>query len=81
MGRTRCLRSRSVHLNRVRRLNLPRTGKIMRTLQGCRDIIEALAAGDPDAAVAAVAAVREHLSQTVNRFGALQERFPDYFSA
>jgi DNA-binding GntR family transcriptional regulator len=68
-----------VHLNRVRRLNLPRTGKIMRTLQGCRDIIEALAAGDPDAAVAA--AVREHLSQTVNRFGALQERFPDYFSA
>lgn len=70
------LRSRSGHLNRVRRLDLPGEGKIRRILQGHRDIIAALAAHDPKAAQEAI---RDHLSQTVSRVEILRDRHPNYF--
>ncbi|MDZ4135101.1 MAG: GntR family transcriptional regulator [Paracoccaceae bacterium] len=72
------LRSRSGHLNRVRRLDMPGEGKIARILQGHRDIIAALQAHDPDAAQAAI---REHLSQTVSKVDALRNQYPSYFRA
>lgn len=70
------LRSRSGHLNRVRRLDLPNDGKIRRILGGHRDIIAAIEARDPDAALAAI---RDHLSQTVSRVEALRATYPSYF--
>ncbi len=70
------LRSRSGHLNRLRRLDLPGAGKIAHILQGHRAIIDALEASDPDAAQAAI---RHHLSQTVNRVEILRAEKPDYF--
>lgn len=72
------LRSRSGHLNRVRRLDLPNDGKIRRILGGHRDIIAAIEARDPEAAQAAI---REHLSQTVSRVEVLRAAYPTYFKS
>ena len=72
------LRARSGHLNRVRRLDMPIDGKIRRILGGHRAIIAALAAHDPKAAVAAL---REHLSQTIDRLDLLRQQYPEYFRA
>lgn len=71
------LRSRSGHLNRVRRLDLPNEGKIRRILEGHRTIIAAIEAKDE---AAALAAIREHLSQTVSRVEALRTKYPSYFT-
>jgi DNA-binding GntR family transcriptional regulator len=72
------LRSRSGHLNRVRRLDLPNEGKIRRILDGHRAIIAAIEARDE---AAALAAIREHLSQTVSRVEALRAQYPNYFKS
>jgi GntR family transcriptional regulator, rspAB operon transcriptional repressor len=72
------LRSRSGHLNRVRRLDLPNEGKIRRILDGHRAIIAAIEAKDE---AAALAAIREHLSQTVSRVEALRAKYPTYFKS
>lgn len=72
------LRARSGHLNRVRRLDLPDEGKVARILSGHRAIVDALAARDE---AAALAAIREHLSQTIGRVELLRARHPDYFRA
>lgn len=70
------LRARSGHLNRVRQLDMPSEGKIRSILCGHAAIVAALAAKDP---AAAVAAIRDHLSQTVSRIGLLRAQHPDYF--
>ncbi len=72
------LRSRSGHLNRVRRLDLPNEGKIRRILDGHRAIIAAIEAKDE---AAALTAIRDHLSQTVSRVEALRAKYPSYFKS
>jgi DNA-binding GntR family transcriptional regulator len=72
------LRSRSGHLNRVRRLDLPNEGKIRRILDGHHAIIAAIEARDE---AAALAAIRDHLSQTVSRVEALRAQYPNYFKS
>jgi len=71
------LQSRSGHLNRLRRLDLPGSGKIAHVLQDHRTIIGALEAADPEAAQDAI---REHLSQTVKRVEVLRAEKPEYFA-
>jgi len=71
------LRARSGHLNRVRHLDLPGEGKIRRILAGHREIVAAIEARDPQAAMTAI---REHLSQTVSRIDVLRQRHPQYFT-
>lgn len=71
------LRSRSGHLNRLRRLDLPGEGKIRHILQGHRAIIAALEAHDPQAAQEAI---RGHLSQTLSRLDLLRQTHPQYFT-
>jgi DNA-binding GntR family transcriptional regulator len=72
------LRSRSGHLNRLRRLDLPGAGKIRQVIADHHAIIAALEARDADAAQAAM---RSHLSQTLGRLDLLRDRHPQYFSA
>jgi DNA-binding GntR family transcriptional regulator len=72
------LRSRSGHLNRLRRLDLPGEGKIRHILEGHRGIIAALEAHDPERAQEAV---RGHLSQTLSRLDVLRQSHPQYFTA
>lgn len=76
-GLHQLVRERSGHLERVRRLHLPEQGKIRSILAGHHAIVEAIAARDEDAAVAAI---REHLSKTVAKLEELREEFPDYFA-
>ena len=70
------IRARSGHLNRLRRLDMWDEAKISGILQDHEDIIDALEARDPGAAVAAT---RRHLSQTIARINLLRDRHPEYF--
>lgn len=72
------LRAQSGHLNRVRRLDLPGEGKIKRIVEDHKVIVAALEARNPDAAVAAI---RQHLSQTVSRVDELKAKYPDFFKS
>ncbi len=72
------LRSRSGHLNRLRRLDLPGEGKIRHILQGHRAIVTALEGRDPQAAQEAI---RGHLSQTLSRLDLLRGQHPQFFTA
>lgn len=76
-GLHKLVRERSGHLDRIRRLHLPEKGKIVRILDGHRSILDGIASGQEQRAVAAI---REHLSQTVARVDALRQEFPDYFA-
>lgn len=71
------LRAQSGHLNRLRRLDMPDEGKVAHILDGHARILAALEAHDPEAAVAAI---REHLSQTISRVELLRQRHPDFFT-
>lgn len=68
--------SRWGHLTRVRSLDLPKEGKMRAVLEGHRAVLEAIEAGD---GVAAGAAMRAHLSGTVERIADLRRERPDYF--
>ncbi|MEI4473950.1 GntR family transcriptional regulator [Frigidibacter sp. MR17.24] len=70
-------RERSGHLERIRRLHLPETGKVLSILAGHNDIVAGIASGDPEQAMRAV---RDHLSQTVARVEILRQEFPQYFA-
>lgn len=76
-GLHQLIRERSGHLERIRRLHLPEKGKIINILDGHRAIVEAIAEGNE---VAAVAAIRDHLSRTVSKVEKLREEFPHYFA-
>ena len=76
-GLHRLIRSRSGHLNRLRRLDMWGEKKIRRIIGEHRQIIEALRAGD---GAGAAAAVRSHLGQTIKRLDALRDLHPEYFS-
>ncbi|WP_274426436.1 GntR family transcriptional regulator [Chelativorans sp. YIM 93263] len=68
--------SRWGHLTRVRSLDLPKQGKMRAVLEGHRAVLDAIEAGD---GAAAGAAMRAHLSGTVERIADLKREHPDYF--
>ena len=71
------LQSKLGHLARCQRLELPREGKMRQILTQHEAIVEGVAAGDPEAASAAM---RVHVSGTISRVATLRQEFPDYFS-
>lgn len=70
-------RSRLGHMARVRCLDLPSHGKMAQVIGQHKALVEAIAQGDPDIAMAAM---RVHLEGTISRIPDLQARFPDFFS-
>lgn len=73
----RLVRSRSGHLDRVRRLRAPSGEKIRRIIDGHLVILDGIEKGDEPAAVAAI---HEHLSKTVSHVEELRSEFEDYFA-
>lgn len=69
------VRRQSGHLDRLRRLHLPIPGKASAVVRDHSAIIDAIAAGDP---VRAEAAVREHLSGTLANVEEIRARFGSY---
>jgi len=69
------VREKSVHLDRLRRLNLPMPGKMQSLLADHHEIVKAIQNADTEAAVAAM---RKHLSGTLSIIEAIQVRFPDF---
>jgi hypothetical protein len=68
----------SGHIDRLRRLHLPVEGKAGQIVREHMELIEAIAAGDPELAQRRL---REHLASSL-AFGAeLRARFPGYFRA
>jgi len=71
------VRSRSGHIDRLRRLHLPSPGKAQTILRHHKQIVEAIAAGRPDDAQAHL---REHLTGTLSDLATIRSRFPDYLN-
>lgn len=71
------VRSRSGHIDRLRRLHLPQEGKIREILGAHAGIVDALEAGD---VAGAQDALREHLSRSLLFVDSLRETHPDYFA-
>ncbi|WP_026871368.1 GntR family transcriptional regulator [Inquilinus limosus] len=69
------IRSRSGHLDRLRRLHLPVPGKAQSILDDHARILDAIAEGDADRAQEAL---RRHLSGTLAQVDEIRARFPDY---
>jgi len=69
------VRQQSVHLDRLRRLNLPMEGKMQSLLKEHRAVVEAIGAGDESEAVRAL---RQHLSGTLSIIDAIRSKFPTY---
>ncbi len=72
------LRSRSGHLDRLRRLHLPAPGKAVAILHDHAAILDALEAGDCERAEAAT---RAHLAGTVANADEIRRRHPAYIRA
>jgi GntR family transcriptional regulator, rspAB operon transcriptional repressor len=72
------LKAKAGHLSRVRRLDLPKAGKMRSIMKAHWAVLEAIEAGDP---LAAQKAMRGHLAGTVGRIEELRGEFPDYFKA
>ena len=72
------VQSRSGHLDRLRRLNLPAAGKMAQVVEEHAAIAAALRAGD---AAAAEAQLRRHFSGTFSTIPAIRAQHPDYFSS
>ncbi|MCJ8140004.1 GntR family transcriptional regulator [Falsirhodobacter halotolerans] len=73
----RLVRERSGHMERVRQLHLPEHGKIESILFDHGAVVDAIEAGD---APAAMAAMRSHLSRTLQQVEALRQVHPAYFA-
>lgn len=71
------VRSRSGHLDRLRRLHLPAPGKAEAILREHEAIAAAILAGEAEAATAAL---RRHLADTLGRVEALRAARPEHFS-
>lgn len=72
------VQSRSGQIDRLRCLHLMTPGKAQRILDDHRNIVDALAAADPDRARAALS---KHLSETLAEAPNIEAQFPDYFAA
>lgn len=68
---------RSGHIDRLRKLNLPDPGKSERIIASHCAIIDAVVAGDP---AGANAAVRQHLGETLSSVDHIRRAHPTYFS-
>ena len=71
------VRSRSGHIDRLRRLHLPSPGKAQTILRHHKQIVDAIAAGHPDEAQAYL---REHLTGTLSDLATIRSLWPDYLS-
>lgn len=69
------VRRQSVHLDRLRRLNLPMPGKMQTVLEDHQEIINAIRSGRADTAEIAL---RKHLSGTLSIIDLISDQFPDY---
>lgn len=70
------VRRQSGHIDRLRRLHLPKEGKMREILQAHTAIVDAIEAGD---AAAAQAALRDHLSRSLDFVPSLRDSHPTYF--
>lgn len=64
------------HIDRLRLMHLPLGGKMSRVLVDHRAILDAIRAGEAEAAEAAL---RQHLSGTLSFIESLREKYPHYF--
>src|SRR6267378_5630148 len=71
------VRSRSGHIDRLRRLHLPSPGKAQDIVRHHRLIAKAIDAGDPDEAQKHL---RTHLSGTLSELAQIRTRYPEYLS-
>jgi DNA-binding GntR family transcriptional regulator len=69
------VRSRSGHIDRLRRLNLPTPGKIQGIVRHHKLIVQAIADGKPDEAQQHL---RDHLSGTLSHVDEISARYPGY---
>ncbi len=76
-GLFRLLRDRSGHMARLRHLHLPSEGKTRSVVESHRAIVDAIATGSPERAVALM---RDHLEGTIKRIQRLREAYPNYFA-
>jgi DNA-binding GntR family transcriptional regulator len=72
----RLVRSRSGHLERLRKLHLPTPGKTVKIHSDHSLIVSAIAAHDPDLAQRHL---RDHLSGTLGLIDTIRDRYPGYF--
>ncbi|EFH10254.1 GntR family transcriptional regulator [Pseudoroseomonas cervicalis] len=70
------VRSRSGHLDRLRRLHLPAPGKAASILAEHRALVAAILAGDP---AAAASRLRAHFAGTLGELAQIRQARPDYF--
>jgi GntR family transcriptional regulator, rspAB operon transcriptional repressor len=71
------VKSRSGHIDRLRRLHLPSPGKAQDIVRHHRLIAKAIGAGDPDEAQKHL---RAHLSGTLSELARIRARYPEYLS-
>ena len=71
------VRSRSGHIDRLRRLHLPSPGKAQDIVRHHKLIAKAIAAGEPDEAQKYL---RTHLSGTLSELAQIRARHPEYLS-
>src|ERR1035437_6998626 len=71
------VRSRSGHIDRLRRLHLPSPGKAQDIVRHHKLIVKAIAAGEPEKAQQHL---REHLSGTLRYLDEIRARHPEYLS-
>ena len=70
------VRRHSGQIDRLRRLHLPVEGKAQQIVDDHAAIVDAIAAGDPDAAHRNL---RDHLSRSLAFSSEMRVRYPDYF--
>jgi DNA-binding GntR family transcriptional regulator len=71
------VRSRSGHIDRLRRMHLPSPGKAQDIVRHHRLIAKAIGAGEPDEAQKHL---RTHLSGTLSELAQIRARYPEYLS-
>ena len=72
------VRRRSGHVDRLRLLHLPTSGKERAIVRDHRRIVDAIAAGDAEAAQAGL---RDHLSGTLSKIDEIRARHPAYLTS
>ncbi len=71
------VRSRSGHIDRLRRMHLPSPGKAQDIVRHHKLITKAIGAGEPDEAQSHL---RTHLSGTLSDLAQIRARYPEYLS-
>jgi len=71
------VRSRSGHIDRLRRLHLPSPGKAQDIVRHHKLIVAAISANQPDEAQRHLC---QHLSGTLGYLAEIRARFPEYLS-